>query len=103
LYKQRWQVELFFKWVKQHLHIESFFGYSQNAVKTQIWIALSTYLLITIFKKQANLQAPLSQILHFLSDILYEQSPIQEVFQELSPKTTTDTGQLFLFNNQLKS
>jgi len=98
LYKQRWHVELFFKWIKQHLHIESFFGYSENAVKTQIWIAISTYLLITIFKNQANLQAPLSQILHFLSDILYEQSPIHEVFQELNPKTTMDTGQLFLFN-----
>lgn len=88
LYKQRWQVELFFKWIKQNLHVEVFFGYSENAVKTQIWIAISVYLLIAIFKKKLNLKAELSQILHFFSDILYEQISIQQVFQDLNCKTT---------------
>lgn len=88
LYKQRWQVELFFKWIKQNLHVEVFFGQSENAVKTQIWIAISAYLLIAVFKKQYKLNAELSQILHFFSDILYEQIPIQTVFPELIYKTT---------------
>lgn len=81
-------MELFFKWIKQNLHVEVFFGQSENAVKTQIWIAISAYLLIAIFKKKLNLKAELSQILHFFSDILYEQIPIQQVFQELNHKTT---------------
>jgi len=82
LYKQRWQVELFFKWIKQNLHVEVFFGQSDNAVKTQIWIAISAYLLIAIFKKKFKLNEELSQLLHFFSDILYEQTPIQQVFQD---------------------
>jgi IS4 transposase len=84
LYKQRWQVELFFKWIKQNLHIETFFGYSDNAVKTQIWIAIAVYLLIAIFKKKFKLESPLSEILHFLSGILFEQIPIQQVFPEVN-------------------
>ena len=84
LYKQRWQVELFFKWIKQNLHLKVFFGYSENAVKTQIWIAVSTYLLIAIFKKKKNLTPELSQILHFLSDILYEEIPISSLFQQFN-------------------
>jgi len=86
LYKQRWQVELFFKWIKQNLHVEVFFGYSENAVKTQIWIAVSVYLLIAIFKKKSNLNAEMSQILHFFSDILYEQVPILTLFQQFNYK-----------------
>jgi IS4 transposase len=86
LYKQRWQVELFFKWIKQNLHIESFFGYSENAVKTQIWIAISAYLLIAIFKKHSNLNNELSQLLHFFSDILYEQVPVLTLFQQFNYK-----------------
>lgn len=86
LYKQRWQVELFFKWIKQNLHVETFFGYSENAVKTQVWIALSVYLLVAILKKKLNLNAELSQILHFFSDILYEQIPIQQAFQKFNYK-----------------
>jgi len=81
-------VELFFKWIKQNLHVEVFFGQSENAVKTQIWIAICTYLLMAIFKKQYKLNADLSQVLHFLSDILYEQIPIQQLFPELIYKTT---------------
>jgi IS4 transposase len=82
LYKARWQVELFFKWIKQNLHIESFFGQSENAVRTQIWIAISAYLLIAIYKKHSNLIVPLSEILHFFAGVLFEQSPIPSLFSE---------------------
>jgi IS4 transposase len=81
-------VELFFKWIKQNLHVEVFFGQTENAVNTQIWIAISAYLLMAIFKERYKLNADLSQILHFCSDILYEQIPIQTVFPELIYKTT---------------
>jgi len=89
--KQRWQVELFFKWIKQNLHIETFFGYSDNAVKTQIWIAIAVYLIITIFKKKFKLESQLSEILHFLSGILFEQIPIEQVFPELNYISKNDT------------
>jgi len=88
LYKARWQVELFFKWVKQNLHIESFFGQSENAVKSQIWIAIAAYLLIAIYKKNAKIASPLSEILHFFSGILFEQIPIPSLFPELIYKST---------------
>lgn len=93
-------MELFFKWIKQNLHVQTFFGQSENAVNTQIWMAISVYLLIAIFKKKFKLNAELSQILHFFSDILYEQIPIQTVFPELDYKTTTvdDSKQLSLLN-----
>jgi IS4 transposase len=84
LYKARWQVELFFKWVKQHLHIESFLGQSENAVRTQIWIAIAAYLLIALYKKHAKLTSPLSEILHFFSGILFEQVPIPSLFPEFN-------------------
>jgi len=84
LYKARWQVELFFKWIKQNLHIETFFGQSENAVKTQIWIAITAYLLIAIYKKNAKLTYPLSELLHFFSGVLFEQTPIPSLFQELN-------------------
>ena len=87
LYKQRWQVELFFKWIKQNLLVEVFFGYSENAVKTQIWIAVSTYLLIAIFKKKFNIESQLSEILHFFANILFEEIPIQQLFPELIYKS----------------
>lgn len=83
LYKQRWQVELFFKWIKQNLHVEVFVGYSENAVKTQIWIAISVYLLIAIFKRKFNIESSLSEILHFFSGLLFEEIPLQELFPEL--------------------
>lgn len=78
LYKCRWQVELFFKWIKQHLRIKSFFGTSPNAVKTQVWIAVSTYVLVAIVKKELNIQRPLKEILAILSICLFEQVPLCE-------------------------
>lgn len=77
LYKQRWQVELFFKWIKQHLHIKSFFGTSENAVKTQIWVAISTYVLIAIVKKQLHLDHSLHEILRVLNLNMFETTPIK--------------------------
>jgi IS4 transposase len=90
LYKQRWQIELFFKWIKQNLHIESFFGQSENAVKLQIWIAICTYLLIVILKKTISINTELSQILHFLSNVLFEQIPIRSLFSKLDYKNEID-------------
>ena len=76
LYKQRWQVELFFKWIKQHLRIKSFFGTSENAVKTQVWIAISTYVLIAIVKKRLRLDHSLHEILRVLNLNMFETTPI---------------------------
>jgi len=80
LYKSRWQVELFFKWIKQHLRIKRFFGTSENAVKTQIWIAVSVYVLVAIVKKRLNLDASLYTLLQILSVTLFERMPIQQAF-----------------------
>jgi IS4 transposase len=80
LYKSRWQVELFFKWIKQHLRIKAFYGYSENAVKTQIWIAVSIYVLVAIVKKRLSLEASLHEILQVLSVTLFEQVPILQAF-----------------------
>ena len=90
LYKQRWQIELFFKWIKQNLHIESFFGQSENAVKLQIWTAICAYLLIVILKRVLNINTELSQILHFLSNVLFEQVPIRSLFSKLDHETETE-------------
>jgi len=79
LYKCRWQVELFFKWIKQHLRIKSFYGTSENAVKTQIWIAVSIYVLVAIIKKELKLDRSLNDILQILSITLFEKSPIYKV------------------------
>jgi len=79
LYKCRWQVELFFKWIKQHLRIKSFYGTSENAVKTQIWIAVSIYVLVAIIKKELKLDRSLNDILQILSITLFEKSPIYQV------------------------
>ena len=76
IYKQRWQVELFFKWIKQHLRIKAFYGTSENAVKTQIWIAVSVYVLVAIVRKRLGLEASLYQILQILSLTLFEKAPI---------------------------
>src|SRR2546422_6508502 len=81
IYKSRWQVELFFKWIKQHLRIKKFFGTSENAVKTQIWIAISIYVLVTIVRKRLGLEASLYQILQILSITLFEKTPILQAFQ----------------------
>lgn len=82
LYRSRWQVELFFKWIKQYLRIKSFFGTSSNAVKTQVWIAVSAYVLVAIAKKELNLQPPLGEILQVLSLMLFEKTPINQVFSK---------------------
>src|SRR6266849_4805863 len=81
IYKCRWQVELFFKWVKQHLRIKTFFGASENAVKTQIWIAISIYVLVAIVRKRLGLEASLYQILQILSVTLFEKTPILQALQ----------------------
>ena len=88
LYKCRWQVELFFKWIKQHLRIKTFFGLSENAVKTQIWIAVSVYVLVAIVKKELKLERSMSQILQILSLSLFEKTPL---FEALSRKNVPIT------------
>jgi hypothetical protein len=82
LYKNRWQVELFFKWIKQHLRIKRFFGTSENAVKTQLWIAVSVYVLIAIIKKKLQLDASLYTLLQILSVTLFEKMPLQQAFPD---------------------
>ena len=82
LYKNRWQVELFFKWIKQHLKIKKFWGYSENAVKTQIWIAVCTYLIIAILKKQLNLGKSLYEILQILSISAFDKTPVNQLLMK---------------------
>jgi hypothetical protein len=82
LYKYRWQVELFFKWIKQHLRIKAFFGTSENAVKSQIWIAVSVYVLVAIVKKRLALPATLYEILQILSLTLFEKTPVDSLFDD---------------------
>ena len=82
LYKSRWQVELFFKWIKQHLRIKVFFGTSENAVKTQIWIAVAVYLLVAIVKKKLELHGSLYTLLQVLSVTLFEKMPISQALQQ---------------------
>ncbi|MGB9289570.1 MAG: IS4 family transposase [Terracidiphilus sp.] len=100
IYKQRWQVELFFKWIKQHLRIKAFYGTSENAVKTQIWIAVSIYVLVAIVRKRLGLQVSLYQILQILSVTLFEKTPILQALQACdSDSNLVDIGnQLILFN-----
>ncbi len=93
LYKSRWQVELFFKWIKQHLRIKAFFGTSSNAVKTQIWIAICVYVLVAIVKKKLGLQLSLYTILQILSVTLFEKTPILQAFSDdacISENTNTE-------------
>jgi hypothetical protein len=100
LYKARWRVELFFKWIKQHLRIKAFYGTSENAVKTQVWIAVSTYVLVAIIKKKLDLPHSLYTILQILSLSLFEKRPILQVFSE-HPNTIqecSDVNQLELFD-----
>jgi hypothetical protein len=99
LYKSRWQVELFFKWIKQHLRIKRFFGTSENAVKTQIWIAVSVYVLVAIVKKRLTLDASLYTLLQILSVTLFEKIPIDQALAGDDPKDDTSqiTNQLNLF------
>jgi len=99
-YKCRWQVELFFRWIKQHLRIKTFFGTSENAVKTQIWIAVSVYVLVAIVRKRLGLEASLYQILQILSLTLFEKVPILQALQASdSQEELPDPGnQLILFD-----
>lgn len=82
LYKHRWKIELFFKWIKQHLKIKSFWGHSENAVKTQVWIAVSVYVLVAIAKKKFMLEQSLYEILQILSISIFERMPINQLFQQ---------------------
>ena len=100
LYKCRWQVELFFKWIKQHLKIKRFFGTSENAVKTQIWTAVSVYLLVAILKKRLNLEASLYTILQILSVTVFEKTPLFQMLNnsENTPHPQPNANQLNLFD-----
>ena len=100
IYKQRWQVELFFKWIKQHLRIKAFYGTSENAVKTQIWIAVSVYVLVAIVRKKLNAEASLYQILQVLSLTLFEKTPILRALQQINSQddSSLPANQLNLFN-----
>lgn len=100
LYKCRWQVELFFKWIKQHLRIKAFYGTSENAVKTQVWIAISVYVLVAIVKKELGLDRSLYEILQILSLTLFEKTPILQALSALYVQTEEpqDRNQLLLFD-----
>jgi hypothetical protein len=100
IYKQRWQVELFFKWIKQHLRIKAFYGTSENAVKTQIWIAVSVYVLVAIVRKRLELDASLYQILQILSVSLFEKTPILCALQAIDDDANfpESVNQLILFD-----
>lgn len=99
LYRCRWQIELFFKWIKQHLRIKAFFGTSQNAVKTQVWIAIAVYVLVAIVKKRLKLQASLHTILQILSLALFEKQPLDQLLAKTLDATDMSdiTNQLNLF------
>ena len=98
LYKRRWKVELFFKWIKQHLRLRPFFGQSENAVKCHIWTAISTYLLVAIFKKTSGTARPMAEILQILSVTLFENVPLNRLFEEklTNPRSAINAEQLFL-------
>jgi hypothetical protein len=103
LYKYRWQIELFFKWIKQHLRIKAFYGTSDNAVKTQIWIAVSTYVLVAIIRKRLHLQLNLYTILQILSVTLFEKVPLDQLFANYDYKISPESkehlcNQLNLFD-----
>jgi IS4 transposase len=102
MYKSRWQVELFFKWIKQHLRIKAFYGTSDNAVKTQIWIAVSVYVLVAILRKRLSLEANLYQILQVLSLTLFEKTSIWRALQapDYGYESWEDRNQLILLDLQ---
>ena len=97
LYKCRWQVELFFKWIKQHLRIKRFYGTSENAVRTQIWIAISVYVLVAIIKKQLKLDVSLHTLLQILSVTLFEKLSLQQALADIGPVKND-----IVLHNQLK-
>jgi hypothetical protein len=100
IYKCRWQVELFFKWIKQHLRIKAFYGTSENAVKTQIWIAVSVYVLVAIARKRLRLEVSLYQILQILSVTIFEKVPILQAFEALDSQSEffDSSNQMILFD-----
>ena len=100
VYKSRWQIELFFRWIKQHLRIKAFYGTSENAVKTQIWIAVSVYVLVAIVRKRLGLEASLYQILQILSVTLFEKTPILQALQahESQSNPLDHANQFILFD-----
>jgi hypothetical protein len=101
LYQCRWQIELFFRWIKMHLRIKSFYGTSENAVKTQIWIAISVYVLVAIIKKKLKIELSLYTILQILSISIFEKMPILQALTETDYKTKITSGpmQLNLFRS----
>ena len=100
IFKERWQIELFFKWIKQHLRIKSFYGTSENAVKTQIWIAVSVYLLVAIVKKKLKINLSLYTFLQILSISIFEKRPILQLINDIAYRTKNNdsTNQLNLFD-----
>jgi len=100
LYKNRWQVELFFKWIKQHLRIKKFLGNSENAVKTQIWCAIATYVLIAIVKKELQLKSSLYTCLQILSVSVFEKTQVSCALQtdDLQNQPPSTSNQLILFD-----
>jgi transposase len=100
LYRCRWQIELFFKWIKQHLRIKSFYGNSENAVKTQVWIAVSVYVLVAILKKELGSELSLAEILQILSVNTFEKTPLRQLLSSFSHQHSTipDPNQLRLFD-----
>ena len=98
LYKARWEIELFFKWIKQHLRVKTFYGTSANAVKTQIWVAMIVYLLLAILKERYRLEQTLSQLLHFLEVNIFEQKSMLSIFQ----MNSRSTQKLDIIDKQLR-
>jgi len=100
LYRQRWQIELFFRWIKQHLRIKSFFGNSANSVKTQVWIAISVYVLLVIIKKKLKIEVSLYTFLQVISISIFEKTPIFQLFQndDYTSNHGSVSNQLFLFD-----
>jgi IS4 transposase len=100
LYRSRWRVELFFKWIKQHLRIKTFYGISENAVKSQIWIGVSVYLLVAILKKELGLPHSLHQILQIFSLTQFEKTPVFSMFESKNyiSQNNQNPKQLTLFD-----
>ena len=100
LYKSRWQVELFFKWIKQHLRIKAFYGTSENAVKAQIWIAVSVYVLVAIIRKRLKLDASLYTLMQVFSVTVFEKASIESLILQTvdSSEPVMDDNQLNLFS-----
>ncbi len=100
LYKARWRVELFFKWIKQNLRIKAFYGNSANAVKTQIWIVISVYVLVAILRKQLGIERGLTEILKILSVTIFDKTPVFEALTitQRTDFTDEERNQLILFD-----